>query len=383
MSVSHCQEIVRVSELSPSNLDAWLSLYEALPNARFYHHPNWLRTVDNHLLPGQISVALLFEDAHLIMLIPLICPGQNRRPQHPSHDHLSLNDVLVHPSLSTSKFFTLFNTLLKKVDCGHHDWQAWNVPQISDLIGLISPEASVNEQMQATTDSTSKNPYLTLRPDEHFWTLRYIRNSAWFNCSDQQRAPQGKLRRNLRRLRTRLNAQGAVRTEGVTGKRSLILAYETFLRVEASGWKGCNEAGTAIVADAELRQFYGSLLELDCSDFRPQINLLWVDDTCAAVQFGVRTGDCLSLLKIGYNEAFAAFSPGSLLLEDVLEATAINGLTTVSLVTAPGWADRWHPQTMPVWHVTRFNKSPAGHALRHLHSFKNTAKSRLRQAIRA
>jgi len=112
----------------------------------------------------------------------------------------------------------------------------------------------------------------------------------------------------------------------------------------------------------------------------PQINLLWCDDTCIAAQFGIRTGTTLSLLKIGYNEQYARFSPGYLLLESILDKAVDHDIKLLSLVTSPPWAQRWHPDTEPVWQLSHYNNSAFGAALHTFDGFKHVVKQRFKQA---
>ncbi len=362
-------DMVDAKTVTSNLLEEWLILYEQLPNARFYHHPHWITAIANHLAPAELMLGLGRINGELKLLIPLCnYRGQHRR-QHPMHDHLSLNDVLIHPGLAHSS--SLENHLGLVLDRFGDRWWDW---QISNLPGNSQLATSLLQTEPSAKRAEVGNCF---RPRaETRWLFKAIRESASFDSCAADCPPQGKLKRNLRRLRKQMTEHGEIRVELVDKPEQLERAFEHFLTIESSGWKG----DAAISANAELKQFYRALLDCKDANLVPMINLLWCGDHCAAAQFALRTNNCISLLKIGYNEALARFSPGSLLLEDLIEHARCSKIDTVSLVTAPPWADRWHPQRVPVWHVTRFNNSAAGKTLERLEILKLAAKQRLKRA---
>jgi len=314
------------------------------------------------------------------MVLPLCNPPADSRRVHPTHDHLSLNDVLAHASLTQDEptFFNAIQQVLSATGDNWWDWQISNVPKHSALIQILGKINAnlVNTEAPATTTSINTNTKLS----NGRWFLQHSRFSASFDCRSEACPPQGKLKRNLRRLRKQLEEQGNVCIEHVVDADALPRAFDVFLQVEASGWKGADKSATAIGDDEQLRAFYQSLLTPSTQGLQPEINLLWCDEHCIAAQFGLRTGDYLSLLKIGYNEEYARYSPGYLLLESVLASTQTRNIHTLSLVTSPPWAERWHPNTVPVWHVNYYNHCSMGIALHQFNRFKQAAKARLKQA---
>jgi len=207
-----------------------------------------------------------------------------------------------------------------------------------------------------------------------------VRESAWFDCSNPDFSIPGKLRRNLRRLRKQLDEQGTQRWEQVSEGLALEQAFREFLKVEAAGWKGRESSGTAIGLSPVLERFYHAVMMADDLELKPSINLLWLDEKCIAAQFTLQTKECLSLLKIGYDEEYARFSPGSLLLENVLEQAIEESIDKVSLVSSPPWAQRWNPENMHVWQLTHYNDNTAGNAVRYLDNIKQLALSRIKHA---
>ncbi|MBX2837639.1 MAG: GNAT family N-acetyltransferase [Gammaproteobacteria bacterium] len=342
-----------------SVLSDWYQLYQRLPVPRFYHHPDWCLAINSHLLPTQVSVMMLKNSSGRCDLIVPLMNGINNTVHGPNHDHLSLNGILFDPDLSEKNQLDALSEAMDR-QLRWHSWHFHNVPLYDSL-------------------ANATQSLLHTRADR-LWTSTQSRETAWFDLTKDSKVPSGKLKRNLRRLRKQLLETSPLRFEQVTNPAQLDWAFEQFLNVEASGWKGAEGDGTAIKHSDSLRSFYASLLTPRYKGLTPTINLLFADELCIAAQYGLATKNCLSLLKIGYLEDYSHYSPGSLLLEDVINQCYQDKTPTLSLVTSPPWAVRWHPETAPVWHITRYNNTTFGHSKRMLHAIKDFTKARLRPA---
>jgi len=371
-------QIVKSKAVSASQLEAWWQLFDSVPDARFYHHPHWQQCLAEHLSPAGLNLGFFADDGQLQMVLPLCVSATQRRRMHPMHDHLSLTDVLIHPRLANDpeKLLKAIRLTLDEPGPRWWDWKVSNLAHqgalIQTLTKILSSQISVDTTagtMETVQDFKSNN-----------WQLKQTRESASFICTSDNRAPNGKLRRNLRRLRKHMRERGELKVETIVEPERLDQAYAHFLAIEASGWKGSGEQAPAISANPELRAFYQALLSPCVAGIEPRINLLWCGKKCVAAQFAIRTDGCLSLLKIGFDEAYARYSPGYLLLESILDDAPNEGIEIISLVTSPPWAERWHPDTEPVWQLNHYNDSPIGAALHKIDGLTQVVKKRLKQA---
>jgi hypothetical protein len=156
-------------------------------------------------------------------------------------------------------------------------------------------------------------------------------------------------RRNLRAHRKKLASFADVRFVTATGD-GLDAAFETFIAVEASGWKGASGVGSAVALHPHLLAFYRRLAA-NTRD-RCEINLLVADGRCLAAQFCVVSGEQYSILKIGYDEAYARIGPGLLLLETTLERCCTDpAIKRMSLVTDGAWQRDWRPDVVAMQRV--------------------------------
>jgi len=168
------------------------------------------------------------------------------------------------------------------------------------------------------------------------------------------------LLRNIRRLRGKAEAAyGKVRITVAMNGTELMEAYEAFLTVEGAGWKG--QEGTAIRTDRALIEFYRDLLRSFSTTGDASIYLLWFGDYVVAAKICLRAGRVWSILKIGYDESFREFGPGSMLLKYLLDqACSDPDVDEINLVTSPIWAQRWRPKVRKVFRISVYRNSPLG-----------------------
>lgn len=163
------------------------------------------------------------------------------------------------------------------------------------------------------------------------------------------------LRGNLRKLGRRLAQEGDTRVHFASADGDFAAAFDEFLRIESSGWKGGSGTMSAIAYRPEAQAFYESLLRQQSADFEPDIALLVCGQTAIAASLLIRTARWLHVYKIGYDESFRKFSPGNILLWNVLEkACASAVIDRVSLVTSFPWHAAWRPIPEPTMDVLIF-----------------------------
>jgi CelD/BcsL family acetyltransferase involved in cellulose biosynthesis len=122
-----------------------------------------------------------------------------------------------------------------------------------------------------------------------------------------------KLRRNLRRNRRRLKAQGEVafRLVEQLPPSEVEPVLRRLLEVESRGWKGA--AGTAVLESPGMFAFYAQVArQLAAWD---QLLLAWleIDRRPIAFEMGWSAKGVYHTFKLGYDEDFGGFGPGHLL----------------------------------------------------------------------
>ena len=121
--------------------------------------------------------------------------------------------------------------------------------------------------------------------------------------------------KELRRQRNRLAEHGAVHFEVARTPADVATAIETFLTLEASGWKG--KRGTALVQDDGDAAFIRRATPALAANRQCEIVTLRAGATPVAAAIVLRHQDRAFYFKLGVDERFAKLSPGVQLTLDL------------------------------------------------------------------
>jgi len=149
--------------------------------------------------------------------------------------------------------------------------------------------------------------------------------------------------KELRRQRHRLADAGTVRFELARTPAEVTAALETFLRLEASGWKG--KRGTALIQHdgdaAFIRRAAPALAETG----QCEIVTLSAGATPVAAGIVLRHQDRAFFFKLGIDERFAKYSPGVQLTLDLTRQLCADP----AIASADSTAGADHPMINPIW----------------------------------
>lgn len=161
----------------------------------------------------------------------------------------------------------------------------------------------------------------------------------------------------LRRARRRAEQAGEVSVELLAPAPEQVGSLlDEAIDVEARSWKG--RAGTALATAPELARFYRAYAAEAAARGQLRVELLRIDGRAVAMQLGVEWRRRIWLLKIGFDEAHAAASPGQLLLGESIADAARRGLEGYELLgSAAPWTDVWAPELRACVRVAAY---PAG-----------------------
>jgi CelD/BcsL family acetyltransferase involved in cellulose biosynthesis len=149
--------------------------------------------------------------------------------------------------------------------------------------------------------------------------------------------------KELRRQRNRLAEHGAVHFGVARTPADVAAAIETFLTLEASGWKG--QRGTALSQDDGDATFIRRATSALAGTGQCEIVTLQAGETPVAAAIVLRHQDRAFYFKLGVDERFAKFSPGvQLTLELTRYLCADPAIRLVDSTAAPD-----HPMINPIW----------------------------------
>lgn len=133
-----------------------------------------------------------------------------------------------------------------------------------------------------------------------------------------ERALSSSSRKKLRQHRRRLVERGTLHFSILTDADALKRAFEDFLALEASGWKG--RYGTALLSRTADAQFARALITALAAQGEAAIHMLTLDGRPVSMQIVLRAGPAAFTWKTANDEALHDVSPGMLLLEDYTAA---------------------------------------------------------------
>ena len=318
----------------------WEQLLRQCPDARFYHDPRWHLALQRHVISSDIYYFLVRCERTLVAVVPLeriirrIGPVTVRILRLPNHPVADLADIIVAPDHRAGRIIFAIKKFLE--NSFEKSWDYINLERFTERSLLRYALDREGIYWQAVGHSAFVE-----------------RSEAQPNMSAQLSSKQ---MRNVRRHREKAKQEhGKVNIERLS-KGSLNSFYDAFLQIESSGWKG--RQGSSIAARPDAKAFYLELMDEFGTTGQAVLDILRFGVHPAAGDLGIRNSDgSLTLLKIGYNEAYNAFGPGAILLQELL-AQEEGSSCEINLATNPDWCARWHFPTEQICHSIIFNVRP-------------------------
>ena len=122
-----------------------------------------------------------------------------------------------------------------------------------------------------------------------------------------------KMRSNLRRRARLAESAAPLRFESCRRPEEVGPAFEKFLDIESSGWKGSAGDKSSILCRPRVLAFYTEIVREFAARNECVVNLLWHGEQAIAGQLGLHVGRTLYILKVGYRDVNPTWAPGILL----------------------------------------------------------------------
>lgn len=167
-------------------------------------------------------------------------------------------------------------------------------------------------------------------------------------------------RSKLRQYKRQLKARGDLKLQ--VYETAEVEALHRFFQLEASGWKG--DEGTAIGCHQDTRDFYLHLATTFAEQKAFRLYCLELDGQLIAAQIGILQNGCFYALKTSYDEGFRRYTPGNLLVAEILQdLISLHVIEFDFLGAAAEWKRRWSKQVRAQGHFYIFQASILGTAL--------------------
>lgn len=208
-------------------------------------------------------------------------------------------------------------------------------------------------------DLACKSVYISKNQQSAFFDLQNAREISDIVSS--------KMLRNLDRLQKKMNqSKGEACLIQFDGWSQIEQGLQQFYQIEASGWKG--KEGSTLEANAKLKQFYTLTWKQLGNQQMAKVFVLQSGNQAIAAALAFQHAGKIYLHKICYHEAYREYSPGGLLIKNILTyAIEDKTLEKVFLNTDPLWAQRWHPQKAQLTSIFFFNNGAKARLLNFLY----------------
>lgn len=144
-------------------------------------------------------------------------------------------------------------------------------------------------------------------------------------------------RKGLKRLRNALSTDATLTVESRTDPQGCAAATETFLALEAGGWKGAG--GTALAQKDATRTMLAQLFRPDLPPGSRRVDQLLIGGRPIAISMSLMQDGTAFLWKTAYDEALRRHAPGIVLEDAIVQALhaepALRGLDSCTLAASP------------------------------------------------
>lgn len=299
------QRVVELSfdEVTPEFASKWARLEANAVEGNAFLSPHFAIPAVNHLEGSYdqkpLILAVESENGAELLALGLFERSTNSRLLPLTHlqgwrcEHTLFDGLLVDKQVGSAALDTFFEWLSKQ-------GRRWHGIAFTDR----SADGELNELLEnaaATTNATWFEDWSRQRavipvdevPDDCLKTL-------------YSKSRRRTLKRNAKQLATFGDVSYSLADKAGTTAKDV----QTFLELEAMGWKG--EEGTALLSSPGHEKFCRELAARFANDHQLIIYQLLVDDVPVASALNLRSANDVFCFKIGWNPEFASGSPGIL-----------------------------------------------------------------------
>lgn len=183
-------------------------------------------------------------------------------------------------------------------------------------------------------------------------------DESWIDPASQFNSGR---RSDFRRAARKAEEQGAVAYEILSpGPDQFDALFEEAIAVEQRSWK--REAGSALAVDQAKALFFRDFFRAAAAEGTLRVAFMRIDGQIVAMQLALESLGRFWLFKIGFDEAYARCSPGTLLMLHTIGWAAGRGLTAYELLgnVEPWIARFWTREQRDCVRLRTYPFNPAG-----------------------
>ncbi len=298
LQTSELVDLAALEKLAPE----WEELWQRSPNATPFQRPQWLVPYARVFGPPALWGIEVRDGGRLVGFAPLALESQGgERVVSPLGLGVSdYQDLLLDTECSSDAL----RAILRHLEEQSARWDAIRFPDLRQTSLLL--QADLPEGWQRARSPREACPVLEL--------------AGAAETVDQ--AASTRLLARLRNARRRLEREGTLHFEVATAE-SLPAALEVFFTLHGARWKSLG--GRGVLADASVRSFHRLAAPGLLARGVLRLYTLRLDERPLAALYALFEPSVAYLYLQGFDPAFGTYSPGGLILEQVLRDAAGEG----------------------------------------------------------
>jgi CelD/BcsL family acetyltransferase involved in cellulose biosynthesis len=318
-----------LTPLTEIDADAWRALAARAAEPNGYYLPDWELAVNASVTGRTGALALAaWHDRMLVGLLPVVSIRQAYKIPLPALVSAHLYGTLCSPPLDHGMAVDAAATLMDEA-------------RQSGARALVLRDVALDGAAMKAFNTVLRGEGLRRRVLQ--WHLRASLDATRDADELLQDALGGGKLKELRRQRRRLAEHGAVTFEVACSPDDVATALETFLTLEASGWKGAR--GTALAQVEGDATFIRHATSVLAATGNCEIVTLRAGETPVASGIVLRHLSRAFFFKLGVDERFAKFSPGVQLTLDLTRHLCADP----AIASADSTPSADHPMINPIW----------------------------------
>lgn len=331
-------EIVRDAERFAALSNAWdrLAEHTGTPLARHAWYSVALAALQQHLF--ELSVVLVWDGALLVAAAPLI----------------------LDKSLSSARLSPIDGFIGEPFRLLYRD------PEALQMLGkacaalhrpiLFRRLESSEADLALLSSALSSNAACYCKPRHASTTIRLPGSFEAFEAT-MSTSRRSTMRR---KWRAALRDHGDIVAEFITPEPENVANQLARIEaIEGSGWK--QRSGTALAADRRMGRFVAQLANSFAQDRLLVLAYLKIGGRDAACRLILQQQSGWFEIKIGFDEEFARFSPGVLMMHETLREACRTGIASYSFLgLQEGWQDHWPHEVNDDFRLATYPLRPSG-----------------------
>ena len=292
--------------LDTAAVDDWTNACRTASNGEWFAGPQWiLPLIDTYFPAHRLALQFVYCGPALVGVVPLIAESNGRRDVlgFPVNSHVRRIGAI--SELPLDKLFDILLPDLKRRG------RAYEVAFRQLPVGSNLHDAVISSCRRSALGFFSREESRSAVADISRGWEHYVGGLA------------GRHLHNLRKLR-KMEKSKAWSTRMFSSSDSFEDGWTALLEIERHSWK--HASGTSIANEPGAAAFYSSVASSCARDGMLRLHVSYHEERPVAHTLGVVHGGTYYLLKHSYDESFKQWSPGLLLVWQVMQQCAAGGL---------------------------------------------------------